>query len=45
LETLTATQAETEAERLGDLLAYVNAEALVANFGDVEAKALDHKLA
>ena len=45
VETLTATQAETEAETLGDLLAYVNAEALVNNFGDVEAKALDQKLA
>lgn len=42
METLTATQAETEAEKLGDLLAYVNAQALVDNFGDVKAKALDH---
>ena len=42
METLTATQAETEAEKLGDLLAYVNAQALVDNFRDVEAKALDH---
>lgn len=33
VETLTATQAETEVERLGDLLAYVNAKALVDNFG------------
>ena len=45
METLTATQAETEVERLCDLLAYVNAEILVDNFGVVEAKTLDHKLA
>ena len=33
-----------QAERLGHLLAFLNAEAFVGNFVDVEAKALDHKL-
>lgn len=33
-----------QAERLGHLLGFLNGKAFVGNFGDVKAKALDHKL-